>query len=79
MSTKLTFDDSASEFVIEAFGKEVDSEGYVIDPQTGQRVTSPEGEEVKAEEFGGVEKGSTLFLQDDFASLVEHVKRQRDR
>jgi len=72
----VTFDESAAEFVIESFGREVDEEGYVVDPQTGERETTPGGEEIKAEEFAGVEKGSVLFLDGDFTSLVDHVKRR---
>lgn len=76
MVPSITFDDSAAGFVLEAFGKEVDEQGYVVDAETGERVTTPEGHEVKASEFAGVERGSTLFLDKNFESLVQHVKRR---
>jgi len=76
MTTTLTFDESATEFILESFDRGVDEDGYVID-QNGQRVTTPEGEQIKKEEFAGVEKGSTLYLDDDFTTLVEHVKRRK--
>jgi len=76
MSTSLTFDESATEFMLEAFDRDVDDEGYVVD-KDGNRVTTPEGDFVKKEEFAGVEKGSTLYLNDDFTTLVEHVKRRK--
>jgi len=79
MAPSLTFDESAAEFVLEAFDREVDGEGYVINPKTGERETTPDGEEIHRDEFTGVEDGSTLFLDDDFMTLVDHVKRQRDR
>lgn len=78
MSTTLTFEESASEFVLETFDKAVDENGYVVDPETGDRVTTPEGGEIKKEEFAGVENGSTLFLDEDFTTLVEHVKRRQE-
>lgn len=78
MSPTLTFDQSATEFVLESFDKEVDDEGYIIDADTGERETTPSGDPIKKEEFTGVEDGSTLFLDDDFMTLVDHIKRQRD-
>ncbi|PYZ02651.1 hypothetical protein C8039_03060 [Halogeometricum sp. wsp3] len=77
MSTTLTFDESAAEFLIESFGKTTDGEGYIVDPQRNERETTPEGNEIHIDDFAGVEKGSQLFLDDDFTTLVEHVKRRR--
>ncbi|AAV45603.1 unknown [Haloarcula marismortui ATCC 43049] len=77
MSTTLTFDESAAEFIIESFGKTTDGEGYIVDPQRNERETTPEGNEIHIDDFAGVEKGSQLFLDDDFTTLVEHVKRRR--
>lgn len=75
MSTSLTVDDSATDFILEVFDKDVDDEGYIFNAD-GNRVTTPEGKELKKEEFAGVEKGSTIYLDDDFTTLVEHVKRR---
>lgn len=61
MAPSLTFDESAAEFVLEAFDREVDGEGYVINPKTGERETTPDGEEIHRDEFTGVEDGSTLL------------------
>lgn len=76
MAASLTFDESAAEFVLQAFGRKIDDEGYVVNPNTGKREVSPEGDELRAEAFAGVERGSLLFLDDNFDSLVEHVKRR---
>lgn len=77
MSTTLTFDESATEFVLESFGREVDQDGYIYNPETGERETTPEGNEIHVDDFAGVEKGSTLFLDDDFTTLVNHIKRRK--
>lgn len=79
MSTTLTFDETAAEYIIEAFGKDVDDEGYVIDPENGERETIDAGEELHIDHFAGVEEGSIIFLDDDFNTLVEHVKRRREQ
>lgn len=76
MSTTLTFEEGAEEFVIEAFGRTVNDDGYIVDPETGEVETSPEGEQLTVEHFAGIEKGSEIFLSDDFMSLVNHVDRR---
>lgn len=78
MSATLTFDESATDFILEVFDKAVDEEGYIVDAETGERVTTPDGHEIKASEFAGIEKGSELFIDDNFVSLVEHVKRRSE-
>lgn len=79
MPANLTFDESAAEDILEAFDREVDEEGYIIDPETGEREVVPgSNQEIHIDDFSGVEKGSVLFLNDDFTTLVDHVKRQRE-
>lgn len=77
MAPSLTFDQSAAEFVLESFGRETDEDGFIIDPSDGKRELTPEGEEIHIDDFSGVENGSELFLDDDFKTLVEHVKRRQ--
>lgn len=77
MSETLTFDESAAEFVLESFGRSVDEEGYVVDNETGERETTEGGNEIHRKHFAGVEDGSIIFLDDDFNTLVRHVKRRR--
>ena len=77
MSTTLTFDETAAEFILESFGRSTDEEGYIINPETGERERTPEGQEIHIDDFAGVEKGSELFLDDDFTTLVNHVKRRK--
>lgn len=77
MSTTLTFDESAAEFILESFGREVDAEGYVINPETSERETTEDGEPIHKDHFAGLEDGSIIFLDDDFTTLVDHVKRRR--
>lgn len=78
MSTTLTFDENAAEFILESFGAEIDDEGFIINPETGERETVTDSEELHKDHFSGVEKGSIIYLDDDFNTLVEHVKRRRE-
>ena len=77
MCPQITFDESTDEFILDAFDKSVDSEGYIIEAETGERVLTPEGEPIPIEEFGGIAKGSEIFVQDNFVSVLNQVKRQR--
>jgi hypothetical protein len=79
MSTNLTFDESAAEFVLESFDREVDDEGYIINSETGERETTPEGDELTVDDLAGIEQGSKIFVADEFTSIVEHVKRRRNK
>lgn len=77
--TTLTFDESAAEEILEAFGKSVDEEGYLYDPETEERETNGDGEEIQKGRLAGIEQGSIIFVDDDFNSLVEHVNRRKER
>mgnify|MGYP006882768598 CR=1 FL=1 len=74
----LTFESEAVGYILPAFGVKIDEEGYVVDKESGDRVETPHGEHVTADELAMVEHGSDVFVDDNFASLVEHVERQRN-
>lgn len=73
----VTFEKDAVDHVLASFDKAVDEDGYIIKEGTGERVQTPGGEELRAEDLAIVAHGSDLFIDDNFASLVEHVERQR--
>lgn len=73
----VTFEKDAVDHVLASFDKTVDDQGYVINEDSEERVRTPEGEEIKAEELAIVADGSDLFIDDNFASLVKHVERRR--
>lgn len=66
----ITFPDSLRELVLGAFNKKADSDGLVIEADTGHRVLSHDGQEMTLDEFGGIKKGSEIFIRDDIASLI---------
>lgn len=74
---ELTFDEEATDFVLSMFDKEVDEEGYIVESETGDRVLTPEGTEIRAEDLGVIAKGSQEFVEDNFVSLLNYVDRQR--
>lgn len=73
---EVTFEDEAVEHIVASFDASIDDEGFIVDDD-GNRVPTPEGEQIKAEDLALVEHGSTLYVEDNFASLVNHAERQR--
>ncbi len=68
---RLSFGHCAQDFVLAAFGKAKDKEGYIVEQDSGERVLAPDGTEVRAEDFAGLRKGSEVFVKSDIDSLFE--------
>ncbi len=69
----VTYNDSdiARRTILKLTGKEVDTEGYIVESGTGNRVISPSGEEVLFSDFAGIRKGSEIIITKDLPSLLE--------
>lgn len=73
----ITFDAGARDFVLDAFGKGIDEEGYIVDKQDGKtRVPSiDDGTPINVNDFAGVAKGSEIYVKSDIVSLIELCDR----
>ncbi len=72
---KITFEKSASEFVLDAFGKKIDPDGYIVERQEPKQfVLTPDAEKIKLEEFGGIRRGSEIFIKNDLMSLIDALR-----
>lgn len=68
----ITFEKSLREFVLEAFGVTKDPEGLLVEADNpDQKVLTKDGKEIEFEKFGGVRKGSEIFIRDDIVSLIQ--------
>lgn len=73
---RLIFTKSVKEDILDLLDKKVDDEGMIVekdDPE--QRVLTFEGQEISVDEFGGVQKGSEVFISDNIVSLMRLSKR----
>jgi len=70
---KITFEKGLAERVLVGFNKSVDDSGYIVDNQSGKRVLSPDGEEIKLSEFAGIVPGSEVFIKSDIVSLIKYL------
>ena len=78
MSPELLFDNSALGFVLEAFGNTVDEDGYIVKEDTGERVKTRDGNPIRPEELGGIAKGSEVYIEDNYVSVLEYVKDKHE-
>lgn len=71
---KITFDDSSREYILSLFNKHVNEQGEVLENKTKEEVKSFEGNPLTLEEFGGIKKGSELFIENNVVSLFRLKK-----
>ena len=81
-SIKITFDKSAKEGILDIFDKKVRGDNVIIEKKSPHNpvLTSKlqfEGEEVTLEDFGGIQKGSEIFIKKDLSSLMRLSKRKK--
>ncbi|KKU25612.1 MAG: hypothetical protein UX37_C0017G0004 [Microgenomates group bacterium GW2011_GWA2_46_16] len=63
--------------VLKALGNTADSEGFIVDVVTGERVLTKNTEEVNINEFAGIAKGSRIYLKSDVTSLIEYIQTRQ--
>jgi len=57
--------------------KTVDTEGMIVESENPtQRVLTAEGQEISFESFGGVRKGSEIFISNNLVSLMKLSKEE---
>jgi hypothetical protein len=67
----ITFTKSASDFILDVFGKTTNEEGYLVEKSNPeQKVLNPYGEEIHIDQFAGIKKGSEVFIKSDLISLM---------
>lgn len=71
----ITFAPAAKLYVLGLLGKAVDNEGFIIEKSSRKRVITPDGDEVPLENFGGVHKGSMVFVKSDLVSIIQMADR----
>ena len=74
---EIIFDKSSKDFILDMFDKKIDNEGFIVEKANEkQRVLTFELEELKAEKFGGIQKGPEIFIEDNFVSLFKLIDKE---
>lgn len=68
---KMLFNEQALPFILEIFGKTVNEDGFITDMNTGEPIQTPEGDFLTKAKFGGIKKGSEIFLKDDLLTVMK--------
>lgn len=72
----ITFDDSVKERILGFMDKSVNKDGIIVEKQNPeQKVLTFDGQEILLEEFGGIKKGSEVFIKSDLISLMRLSKQ----
>lgn len=67
---RLIFTPKALPFILKSFGKDINANGVIVD-ESGDPVLTPEGEEITKDNFGGIKKGSLIFLKKDLLTAIK--------
>ena len=68
MKNRILFDKSATKDILDALGYSIDSEGYVFSTSLNRRVTTDDGEIIKADMIGAIKNGK--IYNNDLVSLL---------
>lgn len=59
--------------IIRQLGDKIDDEGYVLDRETGERVLSIDGGEIRAVEVAAALPGSEVLIKKNIASFSQYL------
>lgn len=70
----LTFEDPATDFILDLFDKTVNDDGLIANKSDPEDVVyTPAGITIQRNEFAGIRKGSEIFIRSDIDSVLELV------
>ena len=73
----IAFSSEVKEEILDAFGKKINQEGFIVESGTNNYVYTPEGEKIPADSFAGITKGSVIYVKSDLISLISLADRLR--
>lgn len=76
---RIVFDKSATNFILDLFNKTVNEDKEIVekDRPDVKVLSFPEGVPLLEKDFGGIQKGSELFIKDNFVSLMKLEKKRK--
>ena len=73
---KIVFSKEAKLEVLNLLNKNIDKDSLIVEKDNpSQKVLTFEGEEIHFDQFGGVQKGSEVFIKNNLVSLIRLSKR----
>lgn len=72
---EMTFDSSVREEILNLFDKDLDKDNFIIEKNNPfQKVITNDGQEIHLDEFGGIKRGSEIFIKSDLISIMRLSK-----
>jgi len=72
----IVFDKNARKEILDLLDKSVNDEGIIVEKEDPDvHVLAIDGTELTLDEFGGVKKGSEVFIKSDLVSLMRLARR----
>jgi len=73
----ITFSNDAKKEILDFLDKDINREGLIVEKQNPtQKALTSDGQEISIDEFGGVKKGSEVFIKNDLISLMRLSKEE---
>lgn len=73
----IIFDKSLKSDFIRSQNLDRDASGYLIKSDTLKRIKDDNGKLVKAKQFGGVRKGSIIYLSEDIDTIIKEASLKK--
>lgn len=73
MTPELVVERDKLEAMLPLLGAEVNEDGYIVDADSGDIITSNEGEKLTVDEIGYLGQGSIEPVRDDFSAIVSYL------
>lgn len=72
----LTFGKAVKKEILGFLNKAIDEDGFIVEKENpNQKVLTFDGEEITEDEFGGIKRGSEVFIKNDIVSLMRLSKK----
>jgi hypothetical protein len=69
------FTSDLREEILRIFGKEINTQGIIVESDTKKEVYSPDGYPIESKTFAGITKGSEIYIKSDIVSLIDLADR----
>lgn len=76
MGITINFDNSFINEVLAIFDKEINKDGVIVENDSKEPVVTRQGDTIKHEDLGAIGNGSEVFVEDNFVSMLEFIKRK---
>lgn len=76
MTPEIVIERERIEYVLDAFGYDVNDDGFIVDSDTRTPVESTSGNPIRKNELGMAGNGSVDFVEDDISALTSYLRDQ---